>query len=98
MLNIKDLAASKALDSNAMTTVRGGFNPFAMIDGSTTLTNRVADVSQLFGFALDQTNAGKVTNNQIIEGGNGIVYAPVNQNLDQGNLLSVSDIGNTRVS
>lgn len=99
MLKIKNLVVSKELDTRAMTDIRGGFNPFAiLLDGSTSLNSKVADVDQVFQFALTQNNAGQVTNNQAIQGGNGIVYAPVDQNLNQSNYLNVSDIGNVAVS
>ena len=99
MLNITDLTTSKELDTKTMAGVRGGFDPFAiLIDGSTSLRNKVADVDQVFQFAFAQNNAAAVTNNQAITGGNGITYAPVDQSLSQANNLSVSGIGNTRVS
>ncbi len=98
MLKIKDLAVSKELDRKAMTTVVGGFDPFATVfDGSTRLDNKVADIKQVFAFDLSQVNAGAVTNNQIIEGGNGPIDAPVHQELDQNNNLSVSGLGNTSI-
>ena len=98
MLNITDLTVSKELDTKTMTGVRGGFDPFAiLIDGSTSLKSKVADVDQLFAFDLTQNNAGQVTNNQAIQGGNGIIYAPVTQNLDQSSNMSVSRIGNVNV-
>ncbi|MEJ2446023.1 MAG: hypothetical protein P8Y42_21660 [Exilibacterium sp.] len=99
MLKIKDLIANKELDSKEMTSVRGGFDPFAiLVDGSTTLKNKVADVDQVFQFAFSQANAGEVTNNQAIQGGNGEIYAGVDQHLKQKNNLSVFDVGNTTVS
>jgi len=99
MLKVTDLTVNKELDSKTMTSVRGGFDPFAiLIDGSTSLNNKVADVDQIFQLGLSQTNAGQVTNNQAINGGNGIVYAPVDQNLSQSNLMNVYDIGNVSVS
>ena len=97
MMKITDLAVNKELNGAAMAEVRGGFDPRAIINGSTSLTNRVADISQLFDLAVAQQNAGQVTNNQVIQGGNGIVYAPVTQRLDQGNILSLLGLGNTRV-
>ena len=98
MLNITDLTASKELDTKTMTGVRGGFDPFAiLIDGSTSLKSKVADVDQVFAFALTQNNAGQVTNNQAIQGGNGIIYAPVTQHLDQNSDMSVRGIGNVNV-
>jgi len=99
MLNITDLTANKALDSKTMTSIRGGFDPFAiLLDGSTSLNNKVADVDQVFAFAFTQNNAAAVTNNQAISGGNGQIYAPVNQNLDQYSDMTVSGIGNVSVS
>ncbi len=102
MLKINDLAISKELDSKAMAGVRGGHDPLAalslLLDGSTTLKNKVADVDQMFALGLAQNNAGAVTNNQAIQGGNGITYAPVTQYLDQTNWMDVYGIGNTSVS
>jgi len=98
MLNITDLAESKELDSKTMAGVRGGFNPFAILDASTSLNSKVADVDQFFAFGFTQNNAAAVTNNQAINGGNGITYAPVNQHLDQYSDMSVSGIGNVEVS
>ena len=37
MLNIKDLAVNKELDSKTMTSVRGGFDPFAHLGLSSML-------------------------------------------------------------
>ena len=103
MLNITDLNVSKDSDSNAMASVSGGTNQLPqsialLLDGSTSLTNKVADISQGFGLGLAQNNAGAVTNNQAINGGNGIVYAPVDQNLSQSNWMDVYGIGNATVS
>ena len=98
MLKLDDLAISKELNHKEMTRVSGGWNPMALFDGSTTLKNKVADIDQMFSFAFNQANAGEVTNNQAIQGGNGIIYAPVDQNLTQGNSMSVYDIGNSSVS
>jgi len=99
MLKVTDLTVNKALDIKTMASVRGGFDPFAiLVDGSTSLNNKVADVDQIFQLALSQTNAGEVTNNQAINGGNGIVYAPVDQNLSQSNWMDVSGLGNVSVS
>ena len=99
MLKINDIATSKALDTKSMSVVFGGSRkgPSIDFDFGTRMDNRVADVSQMFGFSFDQTNAGQVTNNQAMKGGNGIVYAPVNQNLSQDNYLDVFGIGNTSV-
>ena len=100
MLKVKDLIASKELDTKAMRTVVGGTRkgkPSLSLDFGTRLDNRVADVSQLFEFGFGQSNAGQVTNNQAIKGGNGIAYAPVDQHLSQDNYLDVFDVGNTYV-
>jgi uncharacterized protein with beta-barrel porin domain len=70
----------------------------AFLDFSTSLTNKVADVKQGFGLNLAQGNAGEVTNNQIIHGGNGVVYAPVTQVMTQGNYLDLYELGNSLVS
>lgn len=99
MLNIKDLSSAKELDSKDMTAVRGGFDPFAiLVDGSTGINSKVADVNQLFQFDFAQNNAAAATNNQAIQGGNGLAYAPVNQHISQSTNLSVFDVGNTSVS
>ncbi len=98
MLKIRDLASSKELDSKTMAEVRGGFDPFAIFGASTSMTSKVADVDQVFQFAFAQSNAGDVTNNQALSGGNGILYAPVDQSLSQYSDLSVFDIGNTSIS
>ena len=100
MLNVKDLAASKELTSETMRSVVGGTRkgmPSLDLDFGTSLKSRVADISQLFEMNLGQTNAGQVTNNQSIKGGNGIVYAPVDQSLSQDNYMNVFDIGNSYV-
>jgi hypothetical protein len=72
-------------------------DPFALIDFSTGITNKVADVTQGFGFAFAQGNEGAVTNNQAIAGGNGISFAPVTQHQSQYNDMYVYDIGNVSV-
>jgi hypothetical protein len=99
MLKITDLNTSKKLDSVEMAGVRGGTSELAslsaLIDFSTSLYNKVADVNQGFGFNLAQGNSGAVTNNQTIVGGNGIVYAPVTQSQIQSNALALSEIGKT---
>lgn len=98
MLKINDLASAKELDRNAMANVRGGHALLSLLfDGSTDITNKVADVHQAFGLDLKQQNAGAVTNNQAISNGNGIVYAPVTQTLTQSNWLDVLGLGNTRI-
>ncbi|MCB1679233.1 MAG: hypothetical protein KDI16_11180 [Halioglobus sp.] len=97
MLKITDLTASKELDSRDMAGVRGGMDPFAMIDFSTDFVNKVADVQQTFGFEFAQGNLGTVTNNQTITGGNGLAYAPVEQNQSQYNDLYVAGVGNVAV-
>lgn len=98
MLKITDLTASKELAATEMSSVRGGFDPFAHIDFSTGITSKVADVTQGFNFALAQGNEGAVTNNQAIDGGNGISYAPVTQDQVQLNDMRLSGIGNVQVS
>lgn len=98
MLKITDLTTSKDLESLEMAEVRGGMDPFAIIDFSTGLTSKVADVDQAFAFQFAQGNTGAVTNNQAIAGGNGLSYAPVTQSQEQYNDLSVSGIGNVSVS
>ena len=98
MLKITDLTTSKDLESLEMAEVRGGMDPFAIIDFSTGLTSKVADVDQAFAFQFAQGNTGAVTNNQAIAGGNGLSYAPVTQSQEQYNDLSVSGIGSVSVS
>jgi hypothetical protein len=97
MLNIADLTLDTELDSSEMAGITGGNAELerlsALIDFSTDLKNTVADVNQGFGFGLAQSNAGAVTNNQTIVGGNGLIYAPVTQTQTQGNWMAVSDIG-----
>jgi hypothetical protein len=97
MLTMTDLTASKELASKDMREVRGGFDPFSIL-ASTSISNRVADVDQIFGFNLAQGNAGEVTNNQAISGGNGVTYAPVHQSQSQYNDMYLDYIGNTSVS
>ena len=97
MLKITDLITSKELESKEMSTVRGGFDPFAFL-ASTSINNKVADVEQMFNFSLAQGNAGEVTNNQAITGGNGVTFAPVHQSQSQYNDMYIGDIGNIRVS
>jgi hypothetical protein len=98
MLKITDLTTSKSMKTREMAEVRGGMDPFALIDFSTKFDNKVAAVNQAFAFQFAQGNAGAVTNNQAIAGGNGITYAPVHQSQSQYNDLYVSDIGNVTVS
>ena len=86
------------MESKEMAGVRGGFNPFAIFDSSTSIHNKVADVTQAFNFEFAQANAGTVTNNQAIQAGNGVTYAPVDQRQYQDNYLDVSHIGNVFVS
>ena len=99
MLKITDLTTSRELDSVELAGVHGGTSGLgslsALIDFSTSLNNKVADVNQGFGFSLAQGNSGAVTNNQTIIGGNGIVYAPVTQSQYQSNAMTVSEIGKT---
>lgn len=96
MLKITDLAVSKKLEDKEMAEVRGGFDAFAFL-ASTTIDNRVADVTQGFGLNLAQGNGGRVTNNQGIVGGNGTSHSPVEQSQGQYNAMAVSGIGNTYV-
>ena len=102
MLKINDLTVSKELARGEMAEVVGGTHELdrlsALIDFSTSTTNKVADVNQIFGLSLAQGNVGAVTNNQAIVGGNGIAYAPVTQEQVQGNYMSVYGVGNTSVS
>ncbi len=97
MLKIKDLSVTKEMSAKAMAKVSGGWNPFAMFDGSTTTINKVADIDQEFNFAFAQENFGEVINNQAIKGGNGPITANVDQYLDQDNTLRVYDLGNTKI-
>jgi len=102
MLNITDLDTSRELDGREMAGVRGGVSELerlsALIDFSTSIYNKVADVNQGFGFNLAQGNSGAVTNNQTIVGGNGIVYAPVTQSQIQSNAMALSEIGKALVA
>ena len=98
MLKITDLTASKEIDSKEMGRIRGGMNPFAIIDFSTGFTNKVAAVTQGFDIALAQGNVGTVTNNQAITGGNGSALAPVDQSQFQDNWMDLSYVGNVSVS
>lgn len=98
MLKITDLSASREIDSREMGRIRGGKDALAIIDFSTGFTNKVADVTQAFDFAFAQANAGTVTNNQDILGGNGLALAPVDQSQFQDNWLDVSHVGNVSVS
>lgn len=97
MLKITDLITNKELDRKEMTEVRGGFDPFSFL-ASTTISSKVADVDQVFNLALGQGNAGQVTNNQAISGGNGATFAPVDQTQTQYNNMFLTDIGNVSVS
>lgn len=96
MLKLNELQHCEELAPEALSEVRGGFDPFAVL-ASTRIDNRVADVDQLFALQLQQANAGAVTNNQAILGGNGATYAPVNQDQYQHNNMYLSGIGNTSV-
>jgi hypothetical protein len=69
----------------------------ALLDFSTSMINKVADVNQQYGLSFVQSNSGTVTNNQTIIAGNGLIYAPVTQTQTQANAMSVSDIGNAFV-
>lgn len=96
MLKITDLIESKEMGTKEMSSVRGGFDPFAFL-ASTTSVNKVADVEQIFDFAIAQGNTGEVINNQAIAGGNGVSSAPVYQTQNQYNDLFLKDIGNISV-
>lgn len=102
MLKINDLADSREMDRAAMAGVTGGNSELeqlsALLDFSTSVVNKVADVNQQFGFAFVQSNSGTVTNNQTIIGGNGLIYAPVTQTQSQSNAMAVSEIGRTFLS
>jgi hypothetical protein len=102
MLKITDLTVSKEMASNEMARVVGGMSDLemlsALIDLSTSVHNKVADVNQGFGLNLDQSNVGYVTNNQILQNGNGVLIAPVYQTQTQGNFLDLLGLGNTAVS
>jgi len=102
MLKFNDLSVSKELKSKDMHGITGGTlaqeRLSALLDFSTRVDSRVADVDQAFGFGLSQANAGAVTNNQAISGGNGVVYAPVSQHQTQSNYMDLYDIGNSWVS
>lgn len=98
MLHISDLSVNKDLDQSAMASVRGGWKPsMPMFDATTRMTSKVADIDQVFQLGFAQGNAGDLTNNQSILGGNGTVAAQVDQLADQYNDMSVYDIGNTTV-
>jgi hypothetical protein len=59
MLTIKDLSASKELDTKAMATVRGGTRVDLAIDDSFNyLTNRTDFDNRIQLNAVDQTNLG----------------------------------------
>ncbi|MBN7795004.1 hypothetical protein [Parahaliea mediterranea] len=102
MLHMTDLKHCEKLDHNDMRERRGGSDGLArlsaLLDASTSIYNRVADVQQVFGFSLAQSNTGTLTNNQAIYGGNGVVYAPVYQNQTQANSMALEGIGNTDVA
>jgi len=102
MLQISDLSTDRNLGRREMAGVIGGTTDLerfsALLDFSTSLINKVADVKQQYGFSLVQSNSGALTNNQTIIGGNGIVFAPVTQTQSQANTLAISGIGNTSVS
>ncbi len=101
MLKIADIEVSKDLDRSEMAGVVGGTSELerlsALLDFSTSIHNKVADVQQSFGLSLAQGNSGAVTNNQAIQGGNGVVYAPVTQTQTQGNYMELFELGKTLV-
>ena len=98
MLKITDLHVNKEMESTEMAGVRGGFNPFATFDSSSTVDNKVAEAHQMFNFGVAQSNVGELVNNQTIYGGNGTTSADVDQKQYQNNYLDISDIGNIFVS
>jgi len=101
MLKITDIKESKELARSEMAGVVGGTSGMeklsALIDFSTSTTNKVADVTQAFGLSFAQGNSGAVTNNQAIMGGNGIIDAAVTQEQYQSNWMDVYDVGNTSI-
>jgi hypothetical protein len=102
MLKITDIEVSKDLGRDEMAGVVGGTSDLerlsALLDFSTSIHNKVADVQQSFGLGLSQGNSGAVTNNQAIQGGNGVVFAPVTQTQTQGNYMELFELGKTLVS
>lgn len=98
MLKIEDLAVNTELDSKTMKSVVGGVNPLIAIDNSFTSDNKVVDMDQLFDFKFTQINAGDVTNNQALDGGNGRMLADVKQALGQGNDMRISTLGNAHIA
>ncbi|MBN7795003.1 hypothetical protein [Parahaliea mediterranea] len=99
MLKMTDLSTSKEMGRDEMRSVRGGISalPFPGLDFSTSIHSKVADATQGFDFKFAQANAGTVTNNQELVGGNGTTWAPVTQDQYQDNWMDVSDIGNIHV-
>ncbi len=101
MLKITDLNTSKELDNCEMAGITGGTSELerfsALLDFSTSMINKVADINQQYGFSIAQSNSGTVTNNQTIIGGNGVIFAPVTQTQTQANALAISDIGSAFV-
>jgi hypothetical protein len=99
MLKMTDLNTSKEMDRTEMRAVRGGTSPaLPGLDFSTSIQSKVASATQGFEFGFAQANAGTVTNNQSLVGGNGTIWAPVTQDQYQDNWMDVSDIGNIHVS
>jgi hypothetical protein len=102
MLKITDIEVSKELGRNEMAGVVGGTSDLerlsALLDFSTSIHNKVADVQQGFGLNLAQGNSGAVTNNQTLVAGNGVLYAPVTQTQTQGNYMELFELGRTLVS
>lgn len=101
MLTMTDLQHCENLDRDRRRALRGGSDGLsrlsALLDASTSIYHRVADVQQVFAFGLVQSNTGTLTNNQAIYGGNGVVYAPVYQSQTQSNSLALDRIGNSEV-
>lgn len=93
MLKIEDLNCSKELAREEMNEVIGGTSPQFAIDFSSGMESIVNDVNQLFAFEFVQANTGVMSNNQTFIGSSGLNYAPVNQEQNFKNTLTVSEVG-----
>lgn len=102
MLKLNDLSRNETLTDSRMSQVTGGTSDFerlsALIDFSSDIASTVGSVSQGIGLRLGQSNDGNVVNTQIIQGGNGVIYAPVRQEQTQANYLDLLKLGNSLVS
>lgn len=98
MLKMTDLSTSKEMGREEMRTVRGGLSTLPGLDFSTHIHSAVADATQGFDFNFAQANAGTLSNNQKLVGGNGTTWAPVTQDQYQDNWMEVHGIGNTSVA